>query len=174
MKESFRFFLQSELYFADVRDLMNDAGAVGKEDPVIDIRIGMQLDESYNRWHTWPGVYPFFAYWPFQGRQARYRTEMDVQVNGLSSPFGLCALPVTPVPSFSMASFASPGLSPLLQRPILKSLMNAVVVSCRPSGCTIQRLKRSRPGNRAGDEREKPPDLTRYTFQWEASFLNRS
>ncbi|EHQ08528.1 LBF_2127 family putative lipoprotein [Leptonema illini] len=84
MKESFRSFLQSERYFADVRDMMNDAGAVGKEDVIIDIRIGMQLDESYNWWYTWPGVYPFSAYWPFQGRQARYRTEMDVQVNGLS------------------------------------------------------------------------------------------
>jgi|GEM_PF-2744382 len=84
MKESFRSFLQSERYFADVRDMMNDAGVAARDDVVIDIRIGMQLDESYNWWYTWPGVYPFPAYWPFQGRQARYRTEMDVQVNGLS------------------------------------------------------------------------------------------
>lgn len=84
MKESFRSFLQSERYFADVRDMMTDTGAAGPDDVVIDIRIGMQLDEGYNWWYTWPGVYPFPAYWPFQGRQARYRTEMDVQVNGLS------------------------------------------------------------------------------------------
>ncbi|MBE7412072.1 MAG: hypothetical protein L6Q54_05550 [Leptospiraceae bacterium] len=79
-KYSFESIVKSHRIFKNVESLPEDFANLPTDYFIIDIDIRPKLESEYNWWWTWPAIYPFTAYWPFQKRTGKYSLEIEYKI----------------------------------------------------------------------------------------------
>lgn len=72
--------IRSHRVFRTVQFLPKTKEELKEPYSILDMEVRPKLEDGYNWWVTWPGIYPMSGYWPLQIRTAKYNLELHYRV----------------------------------------------------------------------------------------------